>query len=101
MVFRSEWLDDTLARKWWHPHVQAELRRTDQLNHGHTTANSVHVALDLPRQIATDLLTFLHSLGDSASNQPTNLSSQPRATSAGLGLRELAIELEQQLRSDG
>ena len=101
IVHPSEWLDDMLAQKWWHPHVQAEVRRTEHLNHGHSTANSVHVALDLPRQVATDLLAFLHSRVQSDISQLPEHSSQQRADSANLGLRELANELEQRLRSGG
>jgi hypothetical protein len=101
IVHPSEVLDDMLAQKWWNPHVQTEVRRTEQLNHGHSTANSVHVAIDLPRQVATDLLSLLNSLGNSGLNQPMKHLSPQRADSANLGLLKLAAELEQLLRDGG
>jgi hypothetical protein len=95
----SEWLADLLANKWWLPHVRAEGRRTEQLNHGHSTSDSVHVALDLPRQLAGDLLLFLDSLGDSDFARIMARRPKERAESALVALGELEDELKVLLHS--
>jgi hypothetical protein len=97
IVLWPEWLEDLLAQKWWLPHVRAETRRTEQLNHGHSASDSVHAALDLPRKVATDLLLFLKSL-DRADFKQIARHGPERAESAELGLRELGQELEALLR---
>jgi hypothetical protein len=90
-VHYSEWLEEMLATKWWKPHIRAEARRTEQLNHGHSANDSVHVALDVPRKVATDLLVFLNALTQG------KMPKQPG--SAHLGLLELSEELAELLRT--
>jgi hypothetical protein len=112
IVLSSEWLEDLLAQKWWKPHVAAEVRRGTRLNQQavtenaefravhrhHTVANNVHVALDLPREVAVDLLTLLNSLGNSDYVRLTKHLTEQQADSANLGLCELGEELELKLR---
>jgi hypothetical protein len=104
IVHWSEWTEDLLAQTWWRPHVQSEARRTEQLNQGQSIRDSIHVALDLPRKVATDMLLFLNSLGNSDLNRvmqrPTAELNHDRADSANLGLCELGEELEMLLRAD-
>lgn len=115
IVHSSEWIDDLLAEKWWRPHVVREVRRGARSNdeqavtenaefrpmhRHHTMANNVHVPLDLPRQVAADLLTFLNSLGNSDYNRLTKHLTQQQADSANMGLCELGEQLELQLRDD-
>lgn len=96
VVHWSEWIEDLLAKKWWVPHIHAEQRRAEQLNRGHSTSDSVYVAVDLPRRVAVDLLALLNAFGNSDLKR-LGLGSE-REESANLGLCELGEELARLLQ---
>lgn len=93
IVHWSESLEGELAQECWAPHVEAELRRAERFSRGQSTGDRVHVALDLPRQVAVDLLAFLNSLGNSDLNGIMKHLGDERTESANVGLSELGDEL--------
>ena len=98
IVHWSDSLEDELAEKWWAPHVETELQRAERSSRGQSTGDRVHVALDLPRQVAIDLLAFLNSLGNNDLNAIMKRLGDERTESANEGLGELEYELELLLR---
>lgn len=94
VVHWPEWLEERLAEKYWRPHVTAELERTERLNRGHSTGDSVHLALDLSRRLASDLQLFFGSLGNDDFNRIMARQPNERAESALTAIGELEDQLK-------
>ena len=93
--------EDVLARKWWHPHVESALQLDESRSEAHASSTQVHVALELSRQAAIDLLAFLDLLGNTDFKRVTDKLSEERAHAANQALSELADELQLALRPHG
>lgn len=93
IILCPEWLEDSLARRWWEPHVHDAVhaaRESDQRR----ASSRVELALKLPSEDASNLLAFLNSLGNDDLNHIMKRFPESRVDSANLALGELGHELE-------